>query len=63
MNQSMKMEETLMASTVMAYNYGIVFDSFVCQDVGCSSSPEGSEASEGAVAAEWSEDMEGQQEA
>ena len=45
-----------MASTVMAYNNRIVF-SFMCQDVGCSSSSEGREGSEGAVAAERSEDM------
>lgn len=44
-----------MASTVMAYNNGIVF-SFMRQDVGCSSSSD-SEAIEGAVAAERSEDM------
>ena len=40
----------------MAFN-GIVFSSFLCQDVGCSSSSD-SEAIEGAVAAERSEDME-----
>lgn len=45
-----------MASTVMAYNNGIVF-SFMRQDVGCSSSSESREVSEGAVAAERSEDM------
>ena len=50
------MGETLMASTVMAYNNRIVF-SFMCQDVGFSSSSEGREVSEGAVAAERSEDM------
>src|SRR4029434_7367633 len=50
------MEETLMASTVMAYNNGIVF-SFMRQDVGCSSSSESREVSEGAVAGERSEDM------
>ena len=46
-----------MAFTVMANNNGIVFFSFMCQDVGCSSSSD-SEAIEGAVAAERSEDME-----
>ena len=45
-----------MASTVMAYNNGIVF-SFMRQDVRCSSSSESREVSEGAVAAERSEDM------
>ena len=47
------MGETLMASTVMAYNNRIVF-AFMCQDVGCSSSSEGREVREGAVAAERS---------
>src|SRR4029434_10643496 len=46
-----------MSFTVMAYNNGIVFSSFLCQDVWCSSSSD-SEAIEGAVAAERSEDME-----
>ena len=46
-----------MAFTVMANNNGIVFFSFMCQDVGCSSSSD-SESIEGAVAAERSEDME-----
>ena len=54
------MGETLMASTVMAYNNRIVF-SFMCQVVGCSSSSEGREVSQGAVAAERSEDMGGEE--
>src|SRR4029434_2301473 len=52
------MKETRMSSTLMAYNYGRIFYSFMCQDVGCSCSSESSEAIEGAVAAERSEDME-----
>ena len=41
------MKETLMASIVMAHNYGNIFDASICQNVGCFSSSESSEASEG----------------
>ena len=46
-----------MAFTVMANNNGIIYFSFMCQDDGCSSSSD-SEAIQGAVAAERSEDTE-----